>query len=378
MALTQPKNRFTAPTAALAVGLLVGGYLLPRLAAIAPGSATTGERTVVARGPLAATETAAISLFREAAPSVVFITQRQQRVNMFSGRTIDQTAGQGSGFVWDDQGHIVTNSHVILNADSIVVTLHDHRSYDAKFVGWAPMYDLAVLRIEAPEGALRPVPLGTSHDLQVGQNVFAIGNPFGLDQTLTTGIVSAIGRKIQSLSGRDIDDVIQTDAAINPGNSGGPLLDSAGRLIGINTAIYTASGGSAGIGFAVPADTIARIVPDLIAHGQIVRPVLGIEVFDDQRNALLLRRLGIQGLMIRTVAPELGAARAGLRGVEYDRQGRLRQGDIILAVDSEPVLRLDDLHRVLESKRSGERVKVKYLRGEREDEVEVELGMAGE
>jgi len=343
---------------ALLIGSIVGGVLLPRVSAVL--ETEEAPRTIAPRGALRPDELHTIALFKQAVPAVAFITSTRERVTFWGA--YDEFAGQGSGFLWDTKGHIVTNSHVIRQAEAITVTLHDHKAYAATIVGWAPSHDLAVLKIDAPTQDLQPVALGTSADLQVGQSVYAIGNPFGLDQTLTTGVVSALGRKIQSLTGRDIDDVIQTDAAINPGNSGGPLLDSAGRLIGINTAIYSASGQSAGIGFAVPVDTINRIVPQLIEHGEIVRPVLGVEPFDDQLNATLMRRYGFRGIMLRSVTPGLGAERVGLRGIEFDRRGGRLPGDIIQEIDGQKVEKLDDMHRVLENHKPGETVKLKVFR----------------
>ncbi len=362
--------RFSALSASLAIGLLIGGYLIPRLDALLPADST--PREVTKRGPLEPNEQATIRLFKECARSVVYITSMQERTTFF-GRAYEERGGQGSGFVWDKAGHIVTNSHVILNADAITVTLSDHKAYDAKFVGWAPTHDLAVLQIDAGDEQLYPVSIGTSHDLEVGQTVLAIGNPFGLDQTLTTGIVSALGRKIQSIAGRDIEDVIQTDAAINPGNSGGPLLDSSGRLIGINTAIYSAAGQSAGIGFAVPVDTINQIVPELIAFGKIIRPEIGFETLNDQKNLAVMRRYGTAGLMVLSVKPGLGADRAGVRGIEYDRKGRVVPGDIIQEADGQKIEKIDDLNKVLESHKPGDVVKLKLLRDGDELKVSIKL-----
>ncbi len=239
--------------------------------------ATSGPRPVSPRGSLLPDEQAFISRFKEARSSVVYITSIAYKQDWFSFDVQAVPTGTGSGFVWDEQGHVVTNYHVIEGAQELEVTLSDHTTYQAKVVGLAPEKDLAVLRLQAAPAKLRPIPIGTSGDLQVGQRVLAIGNPFGLDQTLTTGVVSALGREIQSATRRRIAGVIQTDAAINPGNSGGPLLDSSGRLIGVNTAIQSTSGSSAGIGFAVPVDTVNRIVPQLISKGQILRPDPGFE-----------------------------------------------------------------------------------------------------
>jgi S1-C subfamily serine protease len=232
------------------------------------GSNNGEPRVVTARGDLAAEEKANIELFRQASPSVVYITVLSRRLDAFSLNVYEIPEGTGSGFIWDDQGHIITNFHVIRNAQAAQVTLADHSTYNAGLVGIAPNKDLAVLKIDAPKKLLRPLPIGTSHDLVVGQKTFAIGNPFGLDQTLTTGVVSALGREIRSATRQPIAGVIQTDAAINPGNSGGPLLDSAGRLIGVNTAIYSPSGAYAGIGFAIPVDTVNEVIPLLIRQGK--------------------------------------------------------------------------------------------------------------
>ena len=246
-----------------AVDFQRGGFRLPR------GSVTP-------RGDLAEEEKATIAIFKQTSPSVVFITTLTERYDLRTQDTQETPQGTGSGFVWDDAGDIVTNFHVVRNASSARVTLADHGNYQAELVGVAPDYDLAVLRIHAPKEKLHPILLGTSHDLQVGQKVFAIGDPYGLDQTLTSGIVSALGRTIQSTTDTPIDNIIQIDAAINPGNSGGPLLDSAGRLIGVNTAIYSPSGSSAGIGCAIPVDTGNRLAPELIANGRFIRTSLGL------------------------------------------------------------------------------------------------------
>jgi S1-C subfamily serine protease len=258
---------------------------------------------------------------------------------------------------------------VIQGASAARVTLHDQSVWPATLVGAAPDQDLAVLRIRAPAEKLAPVLVGSSRDLQVGQKVFAIGNPFGLDFTLTTGIVSALGRSIRALTGRMIEDVIQTDAAINPGNSGGPLLDSAGRLVGVNTQIASPSGASAGIGFAVPVDTVNRVVPELIAHGRVVRPRLGIVPAQEW----VLRRAGLEGVLVLSVAEGSAAARAGLRGTSQAEDGSLVLGDVVQGLDGRKVTSLDDLYAALEKHRPGETVKVRVLRGDRTHDVEVTL-----
>jgi S1-C subfamily serine protease len=264
--------------------LSFGGALLAlgaaSLLAVVPGCVESRTdvppRAVTPRGPLGADELAHIELFRKASPSVVHITSLGAQRDMFSMNVQQVPRGTGTGFLWDAAGHVVTNFHVIQGANGAKVTLADQTTFDASLVGAFPDRDLAVLRIDAPKDKLPPIALGTSRDLIVGQRVYAIGNPFGLDQTLTTGIVSALNREIESFNNRSIRGVIQTDAAINPGNSGGPLLDSAGRLIGVNTQIASPSGASAGIGFAIPVDEVNRIVPRLIRDGRFVRPAIGV------------------------------------------------------------------------------------------------------
>ncbi|HKI04930.1 MAG TPA: trypsin-like peptidase domain-containing protein [Thermoanaerobaculia bacterium] len=315
-------------------------------------------------------ERATIELFEHASPAAVFITSLTVRRNAFSLNVTEIPQGSGSGFIWDRQGHVVTNYHVIASANAAQVTLADQSNWDARLVGVAPEKDLAVLKIEAPAGKLTPLPIGSSENLRVGQSVFAIGNPFGLDQTLTTGVISALGREIQSLARVPIRDVIQTDAAINPGNSGGPLLDSSGRLIGVNTAIYSPSGTYAGIGFAIPAHDVSWVVPDLIRYGKVRRPTLGIELAPEG----LGERLGLEGAVVYRVSPGSGAARAGLQGLKQDSRGRLALGDVIVNVDGEAVTSSADLILVLEDKKIGDTVRVGVLRGDRRVEVPVRLG----
>ena len=350
---------------------LIAVFLAPQLNRLSCESAAE-LRPVTVRGELAADEKRTVDLFRAAAPSVVYITTLARAIDPRTWLATEVPRGTGSGLIWDDQGHVITNFHVIRDATSAVVVLHDRNQYRAALVGTSPDHELAVLRIDAPQRQLRPVPLGTSHDLYVGQIALAIGNPFGLDQTLTTGIVSALGRQIQSLTGRMISEVIQTDTAINPGNSGGPLLDSAGRLIGINTMIASPSGGSVGIGFAIPVDTVNRVVPQLIQHGQYTRPKLGILVHD-QLSRDVLRQLGVEGVVVRHVQPNTGAARAGLRGVRRSRDGSFIPGDIIQEIDGLAIRNMDDLFRVLEQHRSGDIVTASILREGRSLEVPIEL-----
>jgi S1-C subfamily serine protease len=316
-----------------------------------------------------------IHLFETAAPSVAFITTRVRQVDFWTRNVFEVPKGTGSGFLWDDEGHVVTNFHVVQDAarrgGSAKVTLGDDE-FDATVVGVARDQDLAVLRISAPRERLVPIRVGASRELQVGQRVYAIGNPFGLDYTLTTGIVSALGRTIQSLSSTTIFDVIQTDAAINPGNSGGPLLDSGGRLIGVNTAIYSPSGASAGIGFAVPVDTVNRIVPELIRHGRVIRPVLGVNL-DERLSSNVIRRLGIEGVLIRGVARGTGAAEAGLEGARVDRRGRVVPGDVIQQIDGRNVGSVGDLLGRLGRFRPGDTVTLTVWRDGETRSVRVRL-----
>jgi S1-C subfamily serine protease len=277
---------------------------------------------------------------------------------MFTLNLYQIPQGTGSGFVWDTSGNIITNFHVIQNADAAQVTLADQSNWKARVVGVAPDKDLAVLKIDAPANKFQPIPIGTSKDLQVGQSVFAIGNPFGLDQTLTTGIISALNREIESVTRRPIQGVIQSDAAINPGNSGGPLLDSAGRLIGVNTAIYSPSGASAGIGFAIPVDTVNRIVPELIRSGKIIRPGLGVQIADEQ----IAQRLGVKGILVVDVLRGGAADRAGIQPARRDAQGRVRLGDVITAIDGKKVESPNELFLALEKYKVGDVVSVTSTR----------------
>ena len=326
------------------------------------------SRPVTARGDLAGDEQNTIDIFRSAAPSVVYITSIAVRRNLFSLNVYEIPQGTGSGFIWDRQGRIVTNFHVISDASRLEVTLADHSSWKASLGGAAPDRDLAVLQITAPASKLQPIAVGESNNLLVGQKVFAIGNPFGLDQTLTTGIVSALGREITAVTGRTIHDVIQTDAAINPGNSGGPLLDSAGRLIGVNTAIYSPSGASSGIGFAVPVGEVNRVVPQIISKGKVLRPGLGVTL----ANRSLTGDLGLEGVLVLKVVSGSAAEQAGLRGTSQVGDG-LVLGDIILAVNGRKVTDYDSLRDEIERYEVGASVLLTLLRDEATAEVSVQL-----
>ncbi len=331
-------------------------------------------RPVTPRGDLAAEEQSNIELFRAASPSVVYITRlAMRRRGMFSLNLFEIPQGTGTGFVWNDRGHVITNLHVIQRASALRVTLADGSEWEARVVGAAPDHDLAVLFINAPKRRLKPISVGRSASLQVGQRVFAIGNPFGLDQTLTTGIISALGREIDSASGRKISGVIQTDAAINPGNSGGPLLDSAARLIGVNTAIFSPSGSSAGIGFAVPVDTVNRVVPQLIRHGRVTRPGLGVHVADRGTAA----RFGARGVLILRVQKGSAAEAAGLRGTRRGAGGRLLLGDVIVGVGAASVASPDELLNALDARKVGDVVEVRFTRGGKQMSVSVKLQALG-
>ena len=329
---------------------------------------TAGEFSAVSLDQLSDQEQRNIEIFRANSPSVVYISNFAVRRDFFSLNATAIPRGTGSGFVWDEEGHVVTNYHVIAEGNRWNVSLGEE-DWEAQLVGVAPNKDLAVLRIEAPRELLRPLMLGSSSQLVVGQGVLAIGNPFGLDRSLTVGVVSALGRELTSPGGLTIRDVIQTDAAINPGNSGGPLFDSQGRLVGVNTAIYSPSGGSAGIGFAVPVDTVQRLVPQLIQYGKPVQPGIGVELVSDR----WAQRFRIQGVIVHNVQPGGPAARAGLEGLQQDRRGRVRLGDVIVAVNGESITSLDDLVLSFEEIGVGGKAVLTLERDRRSRDVEVRL-----
>ena len=328
---------------------------------------------------LMAEERNTVELFERCSRSVVHITTTVQvQRGGFSMDILDIPQGSGSGFVWDQQGHLVTNFHVIKDAQSAKVTMSDGKTYDAKLVGYEADKDLAVLKLvngggdgradalgagafsEARKRSLSPIAVGTTQNLRVGQKVFAIGNPFGLDQTLTAGIVSGVGRDIKSITGRRIRDVVQTDAAINPGNSGGPLLDSRGRLIGVNTVIYSPSGASSGVGFAIPSDTVRRVVNQIIRRGRVVRAGVGVHCAADQ----IARRMNVDGVIVLEVPPGSGAAAAGVKGVTRDPgTGAAVLGDVIVAVEGARVTAVEDLLAKVETHEVGEVVRITVRRG---------------
>ncbi|WP_420392902.1 S1C family serine protease [Acuticoccus sp.] len=332
-------------------------------------------RLVTPRGDLASDERATIEVFEATKDSVVSISTRERVVDYWTRNAYDVPRGTGSGFVWDAAGHVVTNAHVIRGATSATVRLADGRAVRARLVGADPTHDLAVLRIDAEGEALAPLAIGTSQDLQVGQKVFAIGNPFGLDWTLTTGVISALERELPAEEGGTLRGLIQTDAAINPGNSGGPLIDSAGRLVGVNTAIYSPSGSSAGIGFAVPVDAVNRVVPQILGSGRYRPPVLGVAT--DPRADDLLARSGVEGVLVLSVEPGTPAERAGLRPAQIHPDGRILAGDIIVGLDGDRVVDTEELRAALDRRRAGETVRLGVLRDGARSELSVTLDEAG-
>jgi S1-C subfamily serine protease len=308
-------------------------------------------------------------IFRKASPAVVFVTNTALGRSIYSLDVMEIPRGTGTGFVWDRNGLVVTNFHVIAGAQKLTVTLQDRTEHNAEVIGVAPEKDLAVLRMMRPPTDLVTLPLGDSSELTVGRKVLAIGNPFGLDTTLTTGIVSALGREIQASGNRKIRGVIQTDAAINPGNSGGPLLNSLGQLVGVNAAIYSPSGASAGIGFAIPVNTVKDVVPQLISYGRILRPVIGVELATDQ----WLQRYQLEGVPVVQTYPGLPAAEAGISGAHRNARGEIVLGDIITHIDGKPIKSQDDYFNALETRKPGDVITIKTHRGEETRSYQVEL-----
>ncbi len=309
-----------------------------------------------------------IDVFQRTNKSVVYVTNSQVKRDLYSRNIQEIPAGAGTGFVWDRKGLIVTNFHVIQGASKIKITLWDHSSWDGEVVGSAPNKDLAVIRIRAPRDKLYPIKPGDSNMLDVGRKVLAIGNPFGLDTTLTIGVVSALGREIEA-DGRRIKDLIQTDAAINPGNSGGPLLNSKGELVGVNTIIISSSGASAGVGFAIPVNAVKEIVPQLIQHGRIMRPIIGITTVHDS----IARRYRIKGVIVYQVPEGSNADRAGMVGVRQDKKGNITLGDIITKVDQYPIQNSSDLYDALEEYKPGDTVTLETVLGNRNRKYKIQL-----
>lgn len=355
----------------IGAAFVLGGYTLG-MRTIAPAVSTSAPREISPRGALAPEEVQTISLFETAAPSVVYITTLTASRNPFSANVLEVPQGAGSGIIWDERGYIVTNFHVLENARAARVTLSNQTSYNAELVGVEPDKDLAVLKISAPNVKLRPIRVGSSKDLRVGQRVFAIGNPFGFDHTLTTGVIGGLGREIRSaVTDRPIQGVIQTDAAINPGNSGGPLLDSSGRLIGINTAILSPSGSYAGVGFAVPVDTVNRIVPQLIKHGKLKKSVLGIRTLETTG----LRPDGIQGAIVAEVIPGSPAEQAGIIPLTQSPDGTIVLGDLIVAADGKTVEDGNDLFHVIDDKNPGDKITLDLINQGEARSVTIKLGV---
>ncbi len=328
-------------------------------------------RSITARGSLSASEKTNIEIFQQSSPSVVYITTLEDTLNLWTRDITRIPRGTGSGFIWDRQGHIITNYHALQGASAVKIRLSDQRTFNATLIGASPEHDLAVLRIPMIPNMPNPLSIGTSHDLQVGQMTYAIGNPFGLDHTLTTGVVSALNRTLVNNNGSTIEGLIQTDAAINPGNSGGPLLDSAGRLIGINTALYSPSGTYSGIGFAVPVDTVNRIVPRIIKEGHYQRPKLGITINEDL-NKKITKELDISGVAVIEVQPNSAAKRSGLRGVTI-QNNPLISGDIIVGIDQHQIETTQMLLSTLENYDIGDTVQVKIFRKGQVREVSLTL-----
>ena len=335
-----------------------------------PSRADTGEPLPPG---LLESERNTIEVFRAAGGSVVFVTNNALRRDLFSTNVTRVPQGTGSGFLWDAHGHIVTNYHVVAGGSSFSVALADGTTREATLIGVEPRKDLAVLFFDPGDIPIKPLPIGRSRPLLVGQKVLAIGNPFGLDQTLTTGIISALGREIPSRGDFIIEDVIQTDASINPGNSGGPLLDSAGRLIGVNTAIFSPSGTSAGIGFAIPVDTVARIVPQLIRFGHVKRAGLGVTLLPDH----IVRSWGIEGLVVREVQPGSAASRAHLRSIQIDRGGNVASFDVIVGIGDQPIRNFTDLATILDRHDPGDEVELLFRRDGKLRRVRIRLDELG-
>jgi len=327
--------------------------------------ASTTPRSVAPRGSLSDLESSAVSIFERVSPSVVQVVAKSST----NGPLVEDSssrAAAGTGFLWDGAGHVVTNDHVVQGANEVAVRLSSGEVRQAELVGVAPNYDLAVVRIQGVKQLPPTVSVGSSAELKVGQAAFAIGNPFGLDQSLTSGIISALKRRMPSAGGREISNVIQTDAAINPGNSGGPLLDSAGRVIGVTTAIISPSGTNAGIGFAIPVDVVNRVVPQLIRNGRVPTPGLGIVAADEA----VATRLGVNGVVVVRTAPDSPAAHAGLQGVNL-QAGTV--GDVIVEVDGKPVRRLSDLTDAIEEIGVGKKVEITAVRDGRRRKVQTEI-----
>lgn len=315
-------------------------------------------------------EKRAIDLYEKSVPAVVNVMNIKIANNLFYGRE-EVPQGAGTGWVYNEEGYIVTNFHVVNGGDTFVITFHnDKKQYKAKVVGTSPSNDIAVLKLDEKPKEIKKLTLGSSSSLKVGQFTFAIGNPFGLDHSLSRGIISALGRDLEGVGGVKINDMIQTDAAINQGNSGGPLLNSEGQIIGMNTMIFSTSGSSAGLGFAIPSDTIARTVPDLIKYGKVLRPGLGISILEE---GIRRRFFGDKGAAISYIDPKGPASEAGLKGLSQDRYGRVYPGDLILKIDDLEVNNLNDIYQALNKYKIGDKVTIEYLRDKKKNKAVVQL-----
>jgi S1-C subfamily serine protease len=351
----------------LTLAAIAGALAAVPCSVLAATPASTGATRPAVFAPA---EQSVINIFKRVSPSVVSVANKAILRDLFDSSLYEVPQGAGTGFVWDKEGHVISNFHVVYGAAAIQVTLNDGTSYNAELVGQDPDEDIAILKIDAPKTLLTPVEPGRSADLQVGQTVLAIGNPFGLDTSLSLGVVSALGRNITSMSRRMIHNVIQTDAAINPGNSGGPLLDSSGRLIGMNTAIVSPSGVYAGVGFAVPVDTIRRAVPQLLKTGRVQRPTLGIRMVPQP----LSRRAAVdRGVPILSVVPGSAAERANLKGVRQTRGGDIILGDIIMEIDGVAVNSDEDVSAAIDRHQVGDEIRVTLQRGDSQRTVTVKL-----
>jgi S1-C subfamily serine protease len=324
-------------------------------------------------GVMIENERNSISVFQNVVDSVVNVSNMKKAKNLMDMSGTEVESGMGSGFVWNKAGYIVTNFHVVDGGDSFLITFRDNKKqFRAKLVGADPKKDIAVLKLDEMPKDLRPIIPGDSKSLQVGQKALAIGNPLGFDHSLTTGSVSALDRSIKGYGGVSINGMIQTDASINPGNSGGALLDSQGKLIGINTIIFNGAGASssAGLGFAIPVDTVKSVVPQLIQYGKVIRPGLGIVVLEDYYAA----RFGLRGgVMLKYVDPQGPAAKVGMRGITRNRFGEYFLGDIITGVDSNSVKNYDDLFSIIDKYKIGDTVKIKYIRENKEKMISIKL-----
>lgn len=360
----------------LVLGMVLAWLVLPLFQGILGQAPIAEPLKVTPAAAFTHQEERMISVFQTASPSVVYITTTDKVLDFWTRNVSERPSGTGTGFVWDQEGHIVTNYHVVEGYKTAKVRLSDQRIFEADVIGISARHDLAVLKMRNKKDVPPAVQIGSSSDIKVGQTVLAIGNPFGLDHTLTTGVVSALGRSIDGDgSASMMEDLIQTDAAINPGNSGGPLLDSSGRVIGVNVAIYSPSGASAGIGFAIPVDTVNRVVPQLVQNGRYIRPVLGITMNDDV-NERVIERLGVKGVLVLEVESKSPAHQAGLRGTVIQANDELILGDIIQAIDGKPVTTTAELSAVMDKYTLNDTVKVQFLReGSKAQELEIKLTM---